>query len=251
MDDLKNFDGNGEFIGGNSTENKVKINFENIESTESGFVQNERFGVAEEYEMASAPATPAYEVPEQPVMMNNEFAAPAQDPYQQPAPAPAPVPQQMPAQPQKPKKAKKVVDPEVKKAKKAKNKKRFGVFIRVFVITVLSIATLWTVMYTIDHTLAAQGIPPFFKLPNIEIGDHEIVGERKYTVSYIDSEDPGAWSYECLGYRIQFVFDENGQLKQECLWAWEKEGPNDILQQRGILFEISDEEAKTSEDNTK
>lgn len=238
MDDLKNFDGNGEFIGGNSTENKVKINFENIESTESGFVQNERFGVAEEYEMASAPATPAYEVPEQPVMMNNEFAAPAQDPYQQPAPAP--VPQQMPAQPQKPKKAKKVVDPEVKKAKKAKNKKRFGVFIRVFVITVLSLATLWTVMYTIDHTLAAQGIGPLFAY-----------SESQYTVSYIDSEDAGAWSYECLGYRIQFVFDENGQLKQDCLWAWEKEGPNDILKQRGILFEMTDEEAKTSEDNTK
>lgn len=240
MDDLKNFDGNGEFIGGDSTENKVKINFENIESTESGFVQNERFGVAEEYEMASAPATPAYEVPEQPVMMNNEFAAPAQAPYQQPAPAPAPVPQQMPAQPQKPKKAKKVVDPEVKKAKKAKNKKRFGVFIRVFIITVLSLATLWTVMYTVDHTLAAQGIGPLFAY-----------SESQYTVSYIDSEDAGAWSYECLGYRIQFVFDENGQLKQDCLWAWEKEGPNDILKQRGILFEISDEEAKTSADNTK
>lgn len=238
MDDLKNFDGNGEFIGGDSTENKVKINFENIESTESGFVQNKRFGVAEEYEMASAPATPAYEVPEQPVMMNNEFVAPAQASYQQPAPAP--VPQQMPAQPQKPKKAKKVVDPEVKKAKKAKNKKRFGVFIRVFVITVLSLATLWTVMYTVDHTLAAQGIGPLFAY-----------SESQYTVSYIDSEDAGAWSYECLGYRIQFVFDENGQLKQDCLWAWEKEGPNDILKQRGILFEMTDEEAKTSEDNTK
>ncbi len=242
MDDLKNFDGNGEFIGGNSAENKVKINFDNIESTESGFVQNERFGVAEEYENAPVPETP-----EQPVMMNNDFAAPSQAPYQQPAPAP----QQMPAQPKKPKKAKKVVDPEVKKAKKAKNKKRFGIFIRIFIITVLSLATLWTVMYTVDHTLAAQGIAPLFKLPNMEIGDHEIIGERKYTVSYIDSEDAGAWSYECIGYRIQFVFDENGQLKQDCMWAWEKEGPNDILQQRGILFEMTDEEANTSADNTK
>ena len=117
--------------------------------------------------------------------------------------------------------------PEAKKAKKAKQNKAFGTFIRIFVIVILSVATLWTVMYTVDHTLAAQGIGPVVSY-----------SEKEYTVSYIDSEDAGAWSYECLGYKIQFVFDESGKLTQDCVWAWE-EGPNDILSQRGVLFEIN------------
>ena len=120
---------------------------------------------------------------------------------------------QQPAQPKQKKAKKSKKTP----ADKAKTKKNLLTFVRVFVIAILSVATLWTVMYTIDHTLAAQGITPVFA-----------VKETEY--------EGGNISCECLGYKVQFVFDENGQLKQSVNWAWEK-GPNDILMERGVLFE--------------
>ena len=227
MDDFKN-NGKREFLTGAEEDNKVKIDFENIGSTESGFVQNDRFGVAEEYGNA------------QPVAMNNEPAAqnapfvaqPVQQsvPVQQPVQPPVQPAAQPPVQQKAKKQPKKAQNPEAQKAKKAKNKKAFGKFIRIFVIVILSAVTLWTVMYTVDHTLAAQGIGPIFSY-----------AEKEYTVSYIDSEDAGAWSYECLGYKVQFLFDESGQLKQDCVWAWE-EGPNDVLLKRGMLFELGSAE---------
>lgn len=225
MDEFKNQNGKREFLEGAPEDNKVKIDFESIGSTESGLVQNERFDVAEEYVGA-----PAAAVDNQPVMPNEQFIP--QPPVQQNAPVPpvqypAQPPVQYPVQPpvQQPVQ-KKVKAPKVKKPKKAKNKNGFVAFIRIFVIVILSIATLWTVMYTVDHTLAAQGIGPVFSYNNSE-----------YTVSYINSEEAGAWSYDCLGYKVQFLFDESGQLKQDCVWAWE-EGPNDALLKRGVLFEI-------------
>ncbi len=211
MDEIKNTNGNAEFPVNSPEENKVKIDFANIEATESGFAVNERFGVAEEYKQ-EAPA----EAPQTPVEV-------APQPVQQ-----MPVQPQIPAQPEK--KSKKNVAPEAAKEKKAKKNKNLGTFIRVFVISILSVITLWTVMYTVDHSLAAQGIAPLFSVSSTE-----------YTVSYLETDKPAAFSYKCLGYKVQFLTNENYQLTQDCVWAWE-DGPNDILLQRGQLFPVGAEQ---------
>ena len=197
MDELKNMNANS------AEDNKVKIDFSNIESTESGFASTDRFGVAEE--TAEAPV----ETAPQPVTQ-------------------MPIQPQTPAEPEK--KSKKNVDPEVAKEKKAKKNKNLGTFIRVFVITLLSVITLWMVMYTVDHSLAAQGIAPLFSVSSTE-----------YTVSYLETDNPAAFSYKCLGYKVQFLTNENYQLTQDCVWAWE-DGPNDILLQRGQLFPAGSEQ---------
>lgn len=199
MDEFKNMNGNS------VEDNKVKIDFSNIESTESGFASEDSFGVAEE--VAEAPV----EAVEQPV---------EQTPVTQ-----MPVQPQIPAEPEN--KSKKDAGSEVAKAKKNKN---LGTFVRVFVISLLSVITLWTVMYTVDHSLAAQGIAPLFSVSSTE-----------YTVSYLETDKPAAFSYKCLGYKVQFLTNENYQLTQDCVWAWE-EGPNDILLQRGQLFPVSAEQ---------
>ncbi len=197
MDELKNMNVNS------AEDNKVKIDFSNIESTESGFASTDRFGVAEE--TAEAPV----ETAPQPVTQ-------------------MPIQPQTPAEPEK--KSKKNVDPEVAKEKKAKKNKNLGTFIRVFVITLLSVITLWTVMYTVDHSLAAQGIAPLFSVSSTE-----------YNVAYLNIDEPAAFSYKCLGYKVQFLTNENYQLTQDCVWAWE-DGPNDILFQRGQLFPVGAEQ---------
>ena len=199
MDEFKNMNGNS------AEDNKVKIDFSNIESTESGFASDDRFGVAEK--AADAPV----EVVSQPI---------EQTPVTQ-----MPVQPQIPAEPEN--KSKKDAGSEVAKAKKNKN---LGTFVRVFVISLLSVITLWTVMYTVDHSLAAQGIAPLFSVSSTE-----------YTVSYLETDKPAAFSYKCLGYKVQFLTNENYQLTQDCVWAWE-EGPNDILLQRGQLFPVSAEQ---------
>lgn len=202
MDEFKNMNGNS------VEDNKVKIDFSNIESTESGFASEDSFGVAEE--VAEAPV----EAVEQPV---------EQTPVTQ-----MPVQPQIPAEPEK--KSKKDVDSETEKKKKAKKNKNLGTFVRVFVISLLSVITLWTVMYTVDHSLAAQGIAPLFSVSSTE-----------YTVSYLETDKPAAFSYKCLGYKVQFLTNENYQLTQDCVWAWE-DGPNDILLQRGQLFPVGAEQ---------
>lgn len=199
MDEFKNMNGNS------VEDNKVKIDFSNIESTESGFASEDSFGVEEE--VAEAPV----EAVSQPI---------EQTPVTQ-----MPVQPQIPAEPEN--KSKKDAGSEVAKAKKNKN---LGTFIRVFVISLLSVITLWTVMYTVDHSLAAQGIAPLFSVSSTE-----------YTVSYLETDKPAAFSYKCLGYKVQFLTNENYQLTQDCVWAWE-EGPNDILLQRGQLFPVSAEQ---------
>lgn len=199
MDEFKNMNGNS------VEDNKVKIDFSNIESTESGFASEDSFGVEEE--VAEAPV----EVVSQPI---------EQIPVTQ-----MPVQPQIPVEPEK--KSKKDAGSEVAKAKKNKN---LGTFVRVFVISLLSVITLWTVMYTVDHSLAAQGIAPLFSVSSTE-----------YTVSYLETDKPAAFSYKCLGYKVQFLTNENYQLTQDCVWAWE-EGPNDILLQRGQLFPVGAEQ---------
>ena len=90
--------------------------------------------------------------------------------------------------------------------------------LRIAIIVIVSIATLWTVMYTVDHVLACQGITPFFA-----------VSETVY--------EDGSLSYKCLGYKVQFMFDANDNLTQKCVPFWE-DGPNDIRFARGELFEV-------------
>lgn len=204
MDEFKNMNGNP------VEDNKVKIDFSNIESTESGFASEERFDVAEEVAEAPVEAVP------QPV----EQISVEQIPVTQ-----MPVQPQVPAEPEK--KSEKAVAPDAAKAKKKKN---LETFIRVFVLSVLSVITLWTVMYTVDHSLAAQGIAPLFSVSSTE-----------YTVSYLETDKPAAFSYKCLGYKVQFLTNENYQLTQDCVWAWE-DGPNDILLQRGQLFPVGSEQ---------
>lgn len=93
------------------------------------------------------------------------------------------------------------------KVKKPKEKIKFSV-LQIVLISVAAVITLWFVFFTVDHTLAAQGISPIF---------------CRETAVY---EDNSA-SYKGLGYKIQFKFDSKGNLTQKCLPAW-KDGPNDL-----------------------
>ncbi|MBR0350086.1 MAG: hypothetical protein IIX16_10690 [Clostridia bacterium] len=202
MDEFKNMNENS------VEDNKVKIDFSNIESTESGFASDDRFGVAEEVAEAPVETVPQY-VEQFPVTQ-------------------MPVQPQIPAEPEKDNVE--AVETEAANEKKDKTIKKLETFIRVFVIALLSVVTLWTVMYTVDHSLAAQGIAPLFSVSSTE-----------YTVSYLETDKPAAFSYKCLGYKVQFLTNENYQLTQDCVWAWE-EGPNDILLQRGQLFPVGAEQ---------
>lgn len=78
---------------------------------------------------------------------------------------------------------------------------------QIAIIAVLGIITLWLGIFTTDHTLAANGLSPLFS---------------KMTHEYED----GSQSFVGLGYKIQFQFDENGDLTQKCVPLWQK-GPND------------------------
>lgn len=93
------------------------------------------------------------------------------------------------------------------KAKQPKGKIKFNV-LQIIIMVVAAVAAVWCIMFTVDHTLAAQGISPVF---------------CKRTAVY---EDNSA-SYKGLGYKVQFKFDSKGNLTQKVLPAW-KDGPNDI-----------------------
>ena len=75
------------------------------------------------------------------------------------------------------------------------------------------------IVFTTDHTIAAQGYSPVFCVQ---------------TQSYED----GSASFKGLGYKIQFRFDSSGNLTQKCVPAW-KDGPNDIAdkQESGASFQ--------------
>ncbi len=107
----------------------------------------------------------------------------------------------------------------IKKEKQPKEKKSKVKFLQIALIVIVSIATAWTVMYTVDHTLAAQGISPMFAISETVYDDY-------------------SRSYKCLGYKVQFMFDSNERLTQKCVPAWE-DGPNDIRVQQGLLFEVN------------
>lgn len=101
-------------------------------------------------------------------------------------------------------------DTKKKKVKGPKEKLKFKP-VQIIIIAVVSLITLWTIFFTVDHTLAAQGISPVF---------------CKQSAVYED----GSQSYKGLGYKVQFKFDANGKLTQKCVPAW-KDGPNDIVHQ--------------------
>ena len=102
--------------------------------------------------------------------------------------------------------------------KKPKEKVKFNA-LQIVLMCVVGVALLWCIVFTADHTLAAQGYSPIFCVQ---------------TQSYED----GSASYKGLGYKIQFRFDSDGNLTQKCVPAW-KDGPNDIAdkQESGASFQ--------------
>lgn len=229
------FDRIDELLESTSAEKRIKFDFSEIETTES------KIAIDKEPDEMPAPTidvTPVEEVEEpvieeliidepvveEPVieevaeeLVEEEPEAPAEEEPVVAAPVVAPVlldevPEDDEPEVKQDKKAKKE-----KKEKQSKNKKSKTKILQIALITVVSIATLWTVMYTVDHTLAAQGISPMFAISETEYDDHSL-------------------SYKCLGYKVQFMFDSNDRLTQKCVPAW-KDGPNDIREQQGLIFE--------------
>ena len=95
--------------------------------------------------------------------------------------------------------------------KKPKEKVKFNALQIVF-MCVVGLMLLWCIIFTVDHTLAAQGYSPIFSWET-----------QKY--------EDGSVSYKGLGYKIQFRFDSNDNLTQKCVPIW-KDGPNDIAEKQ-------------------
>lgn len=92
--------------------------------------------------------------------------------------------------------------------KAPKEKIKFKPF-QIVLMAILGVIALWFILFTVDHTLAANGISPVF---------------CKQEAQYED----GSASYKGLGYKVQFKFDNNGNLTQKVCPAWQ-DGPNDII----------------------
>lgn len=98
-----------------------------------------------------------------------------------------------------------------KKAKEKKPKEPLKLKpIQIIIMAIVGLAALWTIMYTVDHTLAANGVSPVFS---------------RETETFAD----GSASYKGLGYKVQFKFDSQGNLTQQVCPFWQ-EGPNDIVE---------------------
>lgn len=80
--------------------------------------------------------------------------------------------------------------------------------LQIVLMAVVGVIALWCIAFTVDHTLAANGISPVFSIKSAEYEDQSL-------------------SYKGLGYKIQFKFDSNKNLTQACVPFW-KDGPNDI-----------------------
>ncbi len=102
---------------------------------------------------------------------------------------------------------------------KKKEKIKFNV-LQIILIVIVSIAALWTVIYTVDHTLAAQGYSPAFSVSSKVYNDE-------------------SYSFTCLGYKVQFMYDANGNLTQKCVPLL-TDGPNDIREAKGEIFEVQE-----------
>ncbi len=94
-----------------------------------------------------------------------------------------------------------------KKAKKQKEPLKLKP-IQIILMAVVGLVALWFVIFTVDHTLAANGISPVFCKKEVEYDD-------------------GSVSYKGLDHKVQFKFDAQGNLTQMVLPAW-KDGPNDV-----------------------
>ena len=105
---------------------------------------------------------------------------------------------------------------QVKKAPKQKVK--FNA-LQIVLMCIVGVVLLWCVVFTVDHTLAAQGYSPVF-----------CAETQKY--------EDGSANYTGLGYKIQFRFDSGDNLTQKCVPIW-KDGPNDIAdkQESGASFQ--------------
>ena len=101
---------------------------------------------------------------------------------------------------------------EIIPSKRAKKPKPTGKIkfhpLQIVLMAVVGIIALWCIAFTVDHTLAANGISPVFSIKSAEYEDQSI-------------------SYKGPGYKIQFKFDSNKNLTQACVPFW-KDGPNDI-----------------------
>jgi hypothetical protein len=218
-----------ELLESTSAEKRIKFDFSEIETTESKIAIDAQ---PEEMPAPTIDVTPVEDI-EEPVYEEPVFEEPVaeeldiieepiieevieEEPEAAPVAAPVfldPIADDEPEVKQE-KKTKKE-----KKEKQPKDKTSKIKFLQIALIVIVSVATLWTVMYTVDHTLAAQGISPMFALSETEYDDHSL-------------------SYKCLGYKVQFMFDSNDRLTQKCVPAWE-EGPNDIREQQGLIFEVN------------
>lgn len=105
---------------------------------------------------------------------------------------------------------------QVKKAPKQKVK--FNA-LQIVLMCIVGVVLLWCVVFTVDHTLAAQGYSPVF-----------CAETQKY--------EDGSANYTGLGYKIQFRFDSSDNLTQKCVPIWQ-DGPNDIAdkQESGASFQ--------------
>ncbi len=105
-----------------------------------------------------------------------------------------------------------------RRQKKHKEKIKFNA-LQIVLMSVVGVLLLWCIVFTADHTIAAQGYSPIFCVQ---------------TQTYED----GSASFKGLGYKIQFRFDANGNLTQKCVPAW-KDGPNDTAdkQESGASFQ--------------
>ena len=105
---------------------------------------------------------------------------------------------------------------QVKKAPKQKVK--FNA-LQIVLMCIVGVVLLWCVVFTVDHTLAAQGYSPVF-----------CVETQKY--------EDGSANYTAHGYKIQFRFDSGDNLTQKCVPIWQ-DGPNDIAdkQESGASFQ--------------
>lgn len=213
MDDNKNLDKIDELLESTSAENRIKFSLSDIESTDTTL--EGRFGTAPEDEYEEEIPSPTVEVtPVEEEFDDVEEIAEAEEPEYVAAPVMKIIDETSTI----------ITDDEPVKAetpeqKPAKKKVKFNA-LQIILIVVFSIATLWSVIYTVDHTLAAQGYSPAFSISST-------------------SYDDGSVSFKCLGYKVQFMYDSNDNLTQKCVPFWE-DGPNDIRFNQGLLFEVQE-----------
>lgn len=217
MDEKMNLDKVDELLESTSAEKRIKFNLSDIEPLETDVPLEERFGTAPEEDTIPSPTidvTPVEdiaeteeEVVEEPVEVESvtepvAVAAPAMKIIDETSTM---ISDDEPVKEEEP------------KQKKAKKKTKFNA-LQIILVVVFSIATLWTLIYTVDHTLAAQGYSPAFSVSST-------------------SYDDGSVSFKCLGYKVQFMYDANDNLTQKCVPFWE-DGPNDIRFNQGLLTEV-------------